>query len=310
MLKNPLLALLLLGLASCLSTGSLEELPEGVEARSLTGADLVPPTLAPEVLARLESNLQEAQRLHALRPQDEMAAIWHGRRLGYLGRYRDSMAIYSEALEQFPASAKLLRHRGHRSITLRNFEDAVTDLREASALMRNEPDRYEPDGAPNAHGIPRSTTHSNIEYHLGLALYLQGKFESALPVWERCVYFSQVNDDMFVAATYWNVLTLWRLGRETDAAALLEPMHAEMEILENEQYHQLLLFYKGVLLEGDIISALWGEGLSSASLGFGLGAWNIAQGREREAYRLFLEIVETTPWNAFGHIAAEAELAR
>ncbi len=238
-----------------------------------------------------------------------MAAIWHGRRLAYLGRYGEALAVYDAALEEHPASYRLLRHRGHRYITLRRIDEAVADLGRASLLTRKVPDRYEADGAPNPAGIPRSTTRTNIEYHLGLALYLNRQFEQSLLAWERCLFLSQVNDDMLVATTYWNVLTLWRLNRHAEVPALLLPIHAEMEILENHDYHSLLLFYKGALTEGDIIGKLWGDGIGSASLGFGLGAWNLAHGRDREAQALFTEIVEGTPWAAFGHIAAEAEAA-
>lgn len=310
MMKLPFFSLALCFLAACSSLGSGEDLAAGIEARSLTGADLALPTFSPEATERMERDLALAQREHALHPESERAAIWHGRRLAYLGRYRQAITIYSDALRQHPQSYRLLRHRGHRYITLRQLDDAVADLQLASTLTRDVPDSYEEDGAPNPAGIPRSTTRSNIEYHLGLALYLDGRFLESLKAWERCLFFSAVNDDMQVAATYWDVLTLWRLGREVEAKELLQPIQREMEILENHDYHRLLLFYKGVLSEGDIIGELWRDGIESATLGYGLGAWNMVHGKNKEAQALFVEIVEDTPWAAFGHISAEAEIAR
>ena len=47
-------------------------------------------------------------------------------------------------------------------------------------LVAAKPDEVEPDGAPNARGIPRSTLQSNIWYHLGLAQYLAGDFDGIL----------------------------------------------------------------------------------------------------------------------------------
>ena len=44
-----------------------------------------------------------------------------GRRLGYLGRYREAIDVYGEALERWPGDPFLLRHRGHRHLSVRAF---------------------------------------------------------------------------------------------------------------------------------------------------------------------------------------------
>ncbi|MFT7485723.1 MAG: tetratricopeptide (TPR) repeat protein [Candidatus Paceibacteria bacterium] len=310
MMKLPFLFLLCCFFPSCSTMPSGAEFEGGVEARSFSDQPLLRPAFSEEIQESLEAKLADAEAEHASHPEDEMAAIWHGRRLAYLGRYREAVGVFSAALEVHPSSYKLLRHRGHRYITLRRLDDAVRDLRLASSLARKFPDLYEPDGAPNPAGILRSTTRSNIEYHLGLALYLAGNYQEALAAWDRCLFLSQVNDDMLVATTYWTVLTLWRLDRRDDANSLLGPIRIEMDIIENHDYHHLLLFYKGLLVEADMIHLLWKDGLQSAALGFGVAAWNLAHDHERDAQALFNEVLEATPWAAFGHIAAEAELAR
>jgi len=302
--------LVLLPCLGCAQFGGPNELPEGVEAFSLHGEALRPPEVAPERLAVLEANLGKARARHEELGDDEMAAIWHGRRLGYLGRYREAVAIYDAAIGEHPTSFRLLRHRGHRALSLREFELAVADLGAASLLSRKVPDQYEEDGAPNRYGIPRSTTHSNIEYHLGLAHYLLGQYEEALEVYERCQFFSRVNDDMLVATLYWNVLTLWKLGRETQANELLEEVSVEMDILENDGYHRLLLLFKGQLEEADLVSEGAEADIVGATVGYGLGAWHAHHGRESEARAVFESVLADTPWAAFGHIAAEVELTR
>jgi hypothetical protein len=80
----------------------------------------------------------------------------------------------------------LLRHRGHRWITLRELELAVEDLALAAFRCRDLPDAVEPDGAPNALGIPRGTDKTSIFYHLGLAHYLRGEFAAALSAYDEC----------------------------------------------------------------------------------------------------------------------------
>ncbi len=295
---------------SCAATPSKVREDPSVEARSFDGVDLVRPAFSLEVRNKLELNLAEAIRAHEQNPTDEMAAIWHGRRLGYLARYREAVQVFGKALASHPQSFKLLRHRGHRYITLRRLDDAIGDLSLASNLTREVPDALEPDGAPNPSGVPRSTTRSNIEYHLGLALYLAGRFEEALAAWERCLELSRVNDDMLVAATYWNVLTLWRLGRVQRADELLATIRPQMDILENHDYHELLLLFQGVVPENQVMDKLAAEGLGSATLAYGMGAWNLARGNERPAREIFASILSNKTWAAFGYIAAEAELWR
>ena len=82
-------------------------------------------------------------------------------------------------VEDFYHDARFYRHRGHRYISVRRFDEAAADLARAAELSEGVPDVVGEDGAPNAAGIPRSTSHSNIWYHLGLAYYLQGEFERA-----------------------------------------------------------------------------------------------------------------------------------
>jgi tetratricopeptide (TPR) repeat protein len=305
-----LLTLLPLLLAACTSIGGGPRVPAGAEAVALTGEPLARPELEPERRERLEADLAAARARLEAHPEEDDSWIWVGRRLGYLGRYRDAVAAFGEGLERFPESHRLRRHRGHRHLTLRELDDAVRDLTEASRLARRVPDELEPDGAPNPAGIPRSTTRSNIEYHLGLALHLQGRFEEALAAYERCLFFSQVNDDQLCAATYWTVLTLWRLDRADEARPLLERIHPHMEILENRTYHRLLLGFRGDLEELELVGEFRRGGSSDAGLGYGLAAWALQRGRVQDALRLCREVVANSDWPWFGHLAAEAELAR
>ena len=57
------------------------------------------------------------------------ALIWLGRRNAYLGNYKDAIGIYTEGIQKYPNDARFYRHRGHRLITLRCFDDAIADLR-------------------------------------------------------------------------------------------------------------------------------------------------------------------------------------
>ena len=138
------------------------------------------PVMSADVLAKRETDLAAARAAHEKNPHDADALIWVGRRLGYLGRYRDAIDVFTEGVKKHPRDARMLRHRGHRWITLRDFDRAIRDLDRAAELVRGTPDQIEPDGLPNARNIPTSTLQSNIWYHLGLAHFLKGDFEAAL----------------------------------------------------------------------------------------------------------------------------------
>ena len=312
---TPFLVLSLL-LGSCRSSSSAPAPnPAGgpVEATSLLGRELHRPAFSTERTAELTANLRAAEATYRADPADVEAAIWYGRRLAYLGRYEDAVRIYGAALVGAPEEPKLLRHRGHRWITLRRFDSAVRDLARAAALTDGRPDEVEPDGAPNAAGIPTSTLKSNIWYHLALARYLQGDFARAGTAWMRCLHFAK-NDDMLCATTHWLYMSLRRLGHAGAAQAVLRPIHADMTIRENFAYHELLLMYKGERTPEEVLGGDGGSdsvpGLEFATRGYGVANWYLYNGDEERALAMFQRIVDETSWPAFGHIAAEAELAR
>jgi tetratricopeptide (TPR) repeat protein len=278
------------------------QLPQGAEAFSLLGDTLYPPDLPAEALADLAD--YEAD------PNDADAIIWHGRRTAYLGEYRKAIAIYGEGIAKHPSDARTYRHRGHRHISVRQFDDAIADLQRAAELIAGSEDEIEPDGMPNARNIPTSTLHSNIWYHLGLAYYLKNDLENALRAYRQCLAVSR-NPDMLVATSHWLYMTLRRLGREDEAAAVLEPITSGMDIIENGSYHRLLLMYKGELaVEALLEETEAAGGLENATLGYGIGNWHFYNGRPKQAEAVFRTILQGSQWAAFGYIAAEADLAR
>jgi tetratricopeptide (TPR) repeat protein len=310
MLRCSLALLVLIApLTACKSGPANRTAVERPEAWSSSGTPLVRPALEAERRARLEADLASARAAYKADTQSEDAAIWPGRRLGYLGRFEDAVAAFSRGLEVHPDSYKLLRHRGHRYITLRRFDEAAADLSRAARLVEGVPDEIEPDGAPNRLNLPRSTSHSNIFYHLGLVHFLRGEFEAAERAYERCLEFSG-NDDMLVATAHWLYMTRRRMGKEQEAAAILERIRPEMDIIENGAYHRLLLMYKGELGPEELLGAPGGGAVDDSTVGFGVGNWYLSIGDRAKARRVFERVVSGPSWPAFGHIAAEAELAR
>lgn len=279
------------------------------EARSVTGKPLVPMELPAADRAKLEANLKAAEEELAKAPDSADALIWVGRRQGYLWQYKNAIATFTKGIEKFPADARFYRHRGHRYITVRNFDGAVADFEKAVTLVKGKPDEIEPDGAPNAANKPRSSLQFNIWYHLALAYYLKGDYENAKRAWLECMKVS-TNDDSVTATSDWLWMTLMRLGDRPGAAKVLEKITPKMDILENASYHKRLLMYKGLEKPEALLDTANADDLTIATQGYGVGNYYYVTGDTPKAREIFERVVAGKQWAAFGYIAAEVDLTR
>lgn len=140
-------------------------------------ATQVKPVLPEQVAKSYVADLAIAREAYNRNPTIAEELIWYGRRTAYLGDYKEAIRIFTEGVKKFPNDARFYRHRSHRYITLRCFDDAIRDFKRAAKITRGKPDEIEPDGIPNARNTPTSTLQSNIWYHLGLAYYLKDDFK-------------------------------------------------------------------------------------------------------------------------------------
>jgi len=286
------------------TAGSAEAKPE---AKSLLGVPLFAPALRPERQKALDADLAAATAESVKDPDGADAAVWLGRRYGYLGRYREAIDAFTRGLAKHPNDARLLRHRGHRYVSVRELDKAVVDLARAADLVKGKKDEPEPGSDPKR---PTTTTlQFSIHYHLGLAHYLKGDFAAAEKAYRRCLEVARGSEESVVATSDWLYMTLRRLGRDAEAARVLEPIHAGMSITENRTYLERLLMYKGVHSPDDLLRA-GGDGVTRATYGYAVGNFHLVNGRAVEARAVFEQVTAGGQWAAFGYIAAEAELAR
>jgi hypothetical protein len=274
-------------------------------------AKQVKPALSDETRESYEALLENERSDYSKNPDNESHAVWFGRRTAYLGEYKKAIEIYTDGIKWNPRSSQLYRHRGHRFITLRCFDDAIADLETAAKLIKGKPDEIEPDGLPNAKNIPTSTLQSNIWYHLGLAYYLKGEFKNALRAYRECEKVSK-NNDMRVATAYWHYMTLRRLGKEKEARRVIEPFAGEIELIENTDYLKLIKLNRGEVKDDELLASISAEAntLGSASMSYGIGNYFLYNGDNAKARSVFQKIVGGNQWSSFGYIAAETELAR
>ena len=88
-----------------------------------------------EELVKLRKDLTDAIKELEANPEDSDNIIMYGRRLAYLWRYHEAIEVYSKGIAKFPENAMLYRHRGHRFISTRQYDKAVTDLTKASGII-------------------------------------------------------------------------------------------------------------------------------------------------------------------------------
>ena len=298
----------IIAIASILVSGSLlaANLPvvaDGAQAMTLSGEPLYAAAPSQAVL----DNLVAAKKIYDAKPNDADNIIWYGRRTAYTGDFRGAIEIYSEGIEKFPHDDRMYRHRGHRYISIREFDRAIADLDQAAKLIEGKENETEPDGAPNAQNIPVSSRHGNIWYHLGLAYYLKQDWENAFRAYKNG-FNSGRNDDNRVSTTHWLYMIKRRMGDEVGAMEVLDVITADMNVIENFSYHKLCLFYKSEMTVEELIGDSE-DTPSGASAAYGLANWYYVTGDDEKATEHLQALVATNSWAAFGYIAAEADLA-
>ena len=230
------------------------------------------------------------------------ALIWYGRRTAYLGYFQEAIKLFTLGVENHPNDARFYRHRGHRYISTRQYDKAISDFKKAVLLIDGKVDQLEPDGLPNQKNIPLSTLHGNIWYHLGLAYYLKNDMENALKAFNnRSV--THKYDDNIVSGGHWLYMINRRLGKIGEANTVVNKVHKDMDIIENMSYHQSCLFYKGELQESEMK-------MDEVAL-YTLGNWYVYEKNDtikaKEYYKNLLE--KGNPYS-FAYIAGESDWNR
>ena len=255
---------------------------------------------------KLLAQYKEAKATFEANPEDVEAIIWYGRRTAYLGQYRQAIDIYSKGLEKFPNEPRLYRHRGHRYISIREYDKAIEDFEKAAQLIEGTPDEIEPDGMPNALNIPVSSLHSNIWYHLGLAYYLTHQYDKAYTAYLKCRESGNHYDNI-VSSTHWLYMIQQRLGNPTKAGSLLAPVHADSTVIENQSYADLCRLYKGWIPVDSLIQDGPGSP-SNDAVRYGVANWYLYHGDSAKAKQLMLNLVDEKAFSSFGYLAAESDL--
>ena len=245
------------------------------------------------------NQFQSAQITYFNNQNNAEALIWYGRRTAYMGYYQEAIKLFTLGIKNHPNDARFYRHRGHRYISTRQYDKAISDFEKAVQLIDGHEDQIEPDGLPNAKNITLSTLQGNIWYHLGLAYYLKNDMNNALKAFNnRSV--THKYDDNIVSGGHWLYMINRRLNKIEESNTVINEVHQNMDIIENMSYHQSCLFYKGLLKESEIV-------IDEVAL-YSLANWYVYKKNDTvKAKQYYQNLLGTGNPYSFAYIAGEAD---
>ena len=180
----------------------------------------------------------------------------------------------------------LYRWRGHRRISIRDFDGAMADL---------------------TRGYGLDSTNYGVLYHLGVLRFVRGDFNAAADAFARAR--SRAPDAGELAGSVdWLWMSLQRAGRAAEADAMLARRLDSLPT--TNAYSKRLRLYRGELQPETLFSPSDTSDVDVATLSFALGNWYLVKGDTTRARAQFARSVKSRGWPAFGFIASEAELAR
>ena len=205
-------------------------------------------------------------------------------------QFREAIETFTQGLALTPDNALLLRWRGHRYLSVREFDRAYADLARGGKLD------------PTIYGI---------WYHLGVVQYLQGDFPAAAGSFAKAQPIAPDSGEL-QGSTDWLWMSLSRAGRGAEAKAMLDKRPDTRQDLKpvDNAYTRRLKLYRGEIGPDAVVTAADTDDVQVATLAYGLGNWHLIRGDQAQARKWFERSVQSGGWPAFGFIASETELRR
>jgi tetratricopeptide (TPR) repeat protein len=244
--------------------------PAGVEYRSLPDTDAI----------------KAARAALAADPKNVTRIIDLGVAESGARQFREAIATFTRGLQIAPGNALLLRWRGHRYLSVREFDRAFADLTRGGEID------------PTIYGI---------WYHLGVIQYLRGDFSAAAASFAKAQPIAPDAGEL-AASTDWLWMSLSRAGRGAEAKAMLDRRPDNQPVVN--AYTRRLQLYRAEIGPDAVLTAADTDDVQIATLAYGLGNWYLVRGDKAQARAWFERSVQSGGWPAFGFIVSEAELRR
>ena len=231
-----------------------------------------------------------------------------GRQLVATARYKEAVENYTTGLNKFPESFKLLRHRGHRYLTLRRLDLVVKDLLKARDLIKLQPDSWEYD----AEGKKTDTYQHQIEYHLGVFYFIKGSYREAVAAFEKSLMDAHAGNEI-VGTTDWLYNSYQRNGQKMNAEKLLATITPEFKADHEQAYFRRIMFYKELIQPDELVDETMAPekmNVQDVTKLYGLANWYSFQGNPEKGKELYARILQSNSWPAFAYLASETELLK
>ncbi len=203
-------------------------------------------------------------------------------------QFREAIATFTRGLAVAPDNAMLYRWRGHRYLSVREFDKAASDL------MR---------------GYQIDSTNYGILFHLGVLRHLRGDFGGAAAMFAKAQPRAPDGGEL-AGSTDWLWMSLSRAGRAAEAAAMLARRPDSSKATPGYAYVTRLRLYRGELTPETLFAPGDTADVQIATLSYGLGNWYLVRGDTVRAVAAFTRAVSSGGWPGFGFMVSEAELAR
>lgn len=247
--------------------------PAGVEYRSQQDAGAV----------------ARAQQALAANPKDLNLIVALGTAQAGVRDMRGAVVTFTKGLEAHPNNALLYRWRGHRHLSLREFDAALADF---------------------ASGLKTDSTVYGIWFHLGIVKFVRGDFNGAADAFTRAQPRAPDAGEL-AGSTDWLWMSLSRAGKHAEAQAMLDRKPDSLKVTDPEYaYVKRLRMYRGQVKPEALITTTDTADVQQATLNFGLGNYYIVKGDTAHAKQAFERAVRSGGWPGFGFIVSEAELKR
>jgi cyclase len=201
-------------------------------------------------------------------------------------QFREAIETFTRGLAVEPNNALLYRWRGHRYLSLRQFDKAKADLERGAKL---------------------DSTIYGIWYHLGIVRFVQGDFAGAADAFKRGQPRAPDAGEL-AGSTDWLWMSLMRAGRAAEAKAMLD-RHPD-SLATTIAYAKRLKLYRGEIGPNEVFTPADTADVQVATLAYGLGNWYLVRGEKAKAREWFEKSIASGGWPGFGFIMSEVELRR
>ncbi len=203
-------------------------------------------------------------------------------------QFREAIETFTRGLAVAPNEPMLYRWRGHRYLSVREFDKAMADL---------------------TRGYKLDSTNYGILYHLGVLRFLKGDFNGAAATFAKAQPRAPDGGEL-AGSTDWLWMSLSRAGRAAEAAAMLARRPDTLPTTPGYAYVSRLKMYRGEIKPEALFSPSDTADVQVATLSFGLGNWYMVHGDKAKAKAAFQRAIKSGGWPGFGFMVSEAELRR